>query len=90
MSGVYFNGIQLAKLGLLTDITSLIYINVRLLKALAIFNLIRFCTNCLIELIEIIDKECGTICSHGNADQLKRHAPFELGKYLIDKELQHY
>jgi len=36
-----------------------------------------------------IDKERGTYCSHRDTDDLLENVPFELDKYVIDKELQH-
>ena len=37
----------------------------------------------------MIGKEKGTICSHGNADDLGIEKSSYLDKYAIDKELQH-
>jgi len=36
-----------------------------------------------------IDKERGTYSSHRDADDFLENVPFELDKYVIDKELQH-
>ena len=36
-----------------------------------------------------IDKETGTFCSHGNSDDLLENVPFEVDKYVIDKERKH-
>jgi hypothetical protein len=69
------NGIQLAKIELLIDRTSSIYLKVRL-KALT-------------SVITLYLKEKGAVCSHRYIDDLLKHVVSELDKTIIDEELQH-
>ena len=44
---------------------------------------------CLIEVEERIEKERGTVCSHGDAGDFLKDEPSEPDKYVIQNKLRH-